>query len=94
MGSLEHLIHTLSLIAPAWFMALFCALSARFLLLSWLSASRWGVLKQTFWGGLLGTLTLLGGLWFWGVDGKMSTYGVLVLACATAQWLMCQSWRR
>jgi hypothetical protein len=75
-------------------MALFCALFARFALRSWLSASRLSVLAQTFWGGLLGSLTLLGCLWVWGADGKMATYGALVLVCATSQWLMCQGWRR
>ena len=94
MGPYEHLIHTFSFIAPAWWMALFCALSARFVLKGWLMPARWGVLKQTFWGGALGTFTLLGGLWLWGVDGKMATYAALVLVCATSQWLMCQGWRR
>ncbi|WP_233203484.1 hypothetical protein [Limnohabitans sp. B9-3] len=80
--------------APAWWMALLCALLARFALRGWLPASRWSVLKQTFWGGLMGTVTLLGGLWLWGADGKMATYGALVLVCATSQWLMSQGWRR
>jgi CDP-diglyceride synthetase len=94
MGPLEHVIHTFNFMAPAWWMALFCALFARFALRSWLSASRLSVLAQTFWGGLLGSLTLLGCLWVWGADGKMATYGALVLVCATSQWLMCQGWRR
>ncbi|WP_366887921.1 hypothetical protein [Rhodoferax sp.] len=33
-------------------------------------------------------LVLLGGLWFFGHDGKMATYAALVLACATSQWLL------
>jgi hypothetical protein len=94
MGPLEHVIHTFNFIAPAWWMALFCALLARFALRRWLSASRWSVIKQTFFGGVLGTIVLAGGVWFWGADGKMATYGALVLVCATAQWLMCQGWRR
>jgi hypothetical protein len=75
-------------------MALFCALSTRFLLRGWLLASRLSLLKQTFLGGLLGTGVLVGGLWLWAADGKMATYSCLVLVCATAQWLMCRGWRR
>jgi hypothetical protein len=70
MGPLEHVIHTFNFIAPAWWMALFCALLARFALRRWLSASRWSVIKQTFFGGVLGTIVLAGGVWLWGADGK------------------------
>jgi len=28
------------------------------------------------------------------VDGKMATWGALVLVAASAQWTMCQAWRR
>jgi hypothetical protein len=33
-------------------------------------------------------LVLLGGLWFFGRDGKMATYVVLVLASGSSQWLL------
>jgi hypothetical protein len=94
MGPSEHLIHALNFMAPAWWMAFVSAFLSRFVLRRWLSASRWSLLKQTIWGGVLGTGVLLGGLCLWGADGKMATYGALVVACATAQWLMCQGWRR
>jgi hypothetical protein len=36
---------------------------------------------------------LLGGLWFFGHDGKMATYAALVLACASSQWWMLRAAR-
>lgn len=51
-----------------------------------------------WWQGLVnviaGLLALAGGLWFWGNDGKLSTYLAMVLVCATSQWLMVGAWRR
>jgi hypothetical protein len=35
----------------------------------------------------------VGGLVLWGIDGKMATYSVMVVACATVQWLMCKAWQ-
>jgi len=43
-------------------------------------------------GAVLGSLVLIAGLVVWGVDGKMATYGVLVVVCASAQWVMCRGW--
>jgi hypothetical protein len=43
---------------------------------------------------VLGVAVLLAGLVVWGADGKMATWGALVLVSATSQWLMCQAWRR
>ncbi len=51
-----------------------------------------------WWQGLVnvvaGILVLAGGLWFWGNDGKLSTYMAMVAVCATSQWLMLGGWRR
>ena len=33
------------------------------------------------------------GLWFFGRDGKMTTYLALVLVGATSQWIMLRGWR-
>lgn len=41
----------------------------------------------------VGCAVLLAGLWFFGNDGKILTYGALVVACATSQWLWMRSWR-
>jgi hypothetical protein len=40
-----------------------------------------------------GALGLLGGLVFFGHDGKMATYAALVLSCASCQWVAAKAWR-
>ena len=94
MGPLDQLIHTFSFMAPAWGVALFCVLVARFTARWWLPLATWSLMKQTVVSGLVGTAVLTGGLVLWGADGKMATYSALVIACGTAQWLMCRAWRR
>jgi hypothetical protein len=94
MGPLEQIIHTLNFIAPAWGVALFCVLAARFTARWWLPLASWSVRKQTLVSGFLGTAVLACGLVVWGADGKMATYSVLVIVCGTAQWLMCRGWQR
>ena len=56
-------------------------------------------LKYSFWvrSGVLvvaGVFALGAGLWGFGRDGKMASYGLLLVAVATAQWLMAGGWRR
>jgi hypothetical protein len=93
MGPLEQVIHTFNFIAPAWGVAFFCVLLARLMARWWLPLARWGLLTQTLVSGVLGTAVLVGGLVLWGIDGKMATYSVMVVACATVQWLMCKAWQ-
>jgi hypothetical protein len=94
MGPLEQILHTFNFIAPAWGVALFCVLTARLTAHRGLPLASWSLMKQTLLSGVLGTAVLLGGLVLWSVDGKMATYSVLVIACGTAQWLMCKGWQR
>ena len=94
MGPLAQIIHTFSFIAPAWAVAVFCVLAARFAARRWLPLARWSLLKQTLVSGVVGTAVLTGGLVLWGVDGKMATYSALVIACGSVQWVMCGAWRR
>ena len=49
--------------------------------------SRWG------WTLLLNLGVASAGLVGWGADGKMATYGALVLTSALAQFLMWRGWR-
>ena len=93
MGPLEQIIHMLNFAAPAWGVALFCVWGARLALRPWLPKAALGVWPQMLLSSLLGTLVLLAGLWLFGVDGKMATYGALVLTCASLQWWMCGAWR-
>ena len=94
MGPYEQVIHLLGFIAPAFALAVLCAVAARFVGRGWLPKAPWGLLTQSLVSGASGTAVLLAGLWFFGVDGKMATYGALVLMCASVQWLMCRGWRR
>jgi len=94
MGPLEQIIYLLNFWVPAWWTALFCALSARVLTRWGVPRASWTLPRQLFVGGLSGSVVLLGGLVFWGSDGKMVTYGVLVTTCASVQWLMCRGWQR
>ena len=54
-------------------------------------APRWWV--QWLVLAAVGTVVLVAGLWVLGRDGKMLTYAVLVLACASGQWLLLRGWR-
>ena len=40
-----------------------------------------------------GALALVGGLLVFGRDGKMATYGALVLVSATLEWLLQKGWQ-
>lgn len=94
MGPYEQLFHVLNFMAPAWCLALLCALCARAMVRVGLPKAPWSMRAQVLTNGLLGVAVLLGGLALWGVDGKMATWGALVLVSASTQWLMCQAWRR
>jgi 4-hydroxybenzoate polyprenyltransferase len=43
---------------------------------------------------LAGMAVLTGGLLIGGQDGKMLTYTLLVLVCASLQWVFFRAWRR
>lgn len=45
------------------------------------------------WTFLLNLAVAGAGLALFGVDGKMATYGALVLASSLAQWAMWRAWR-
>jgi hypothetical protein len=94
MGPYEQIIHLLNFMAPAWAVALFAVLAARLLARSGLPLSPWSWRKQAVVGGGVGSAVLVGGLVFWGVDGKMATYSALVVVAGTLQWLMCKGWQR
>ena len=56
-------------------------------------------LKYSFWVRsvvlvVAGVFALGAGLWGFGRDGKMASYGLLLVAVATVQWLMAGGWRR
>ena len=50
--------------------------------------------RGRFWFNLgVGCLVLAGGLIFFGEDGKMATYALLVLSVGAAQWLLTRGWQ-
>ena len=91
MGPQDLSIHLLNFAAPAAFVAALMLLFSRILwskrpqALMW-----WSQLAINF--AVCLTASVLG-LWFFGRDGMMATYGALVLACATSQWVMQRGWR-
>jgi len=94
MGPFDQLLHAFNFMAPAWCLALMCALSARAMVRLGMPRAPWSLRTQVLVNTLLGIAVLVGGVLLSGVDGKMATWGVLLLVCATTQWLMCQAWRR
>lgn len=92
MPLLDFLIHLLSFVAPAFFIAVVLAAGARLVwrqrahLLPWYHMA--GV------NALLGILVLALGVVLSGQDGRMGTYALLVLAMGSCQWLMSGGWRQ
>ena len=80
-----------NLLAPALGVGFLLALGARFLGLRGNSRHGW------WWHGalnaLVGSLVIIAGLVYFGHDGKMATYGALVVACATTQFVSARAWR-
>ncbi len=91
MGPLDILNHLLNFVAPAAATALVLVLAGRLVgsrtpvALAWWA--RWTILFA------VGVATLAAGLVVWGRDGKMASYGMLVLACATCQWVLVRGWK-
>ena len=91
MGSLDLSIHLLNFAAPAAFVAALMLLLGRFLLSKRPSALMWWSHLAINFAVCLTASAL--GLWFFGRDGMMATYGALVLGGATSQWVMQGGWR-
>lgn len=86
MGPIDLLIHLLNFAAPALGVAVLTALAARLFMKKRPAAQ--SLYAQAAINFVVCLAVLLGGLWFFGNDGKMATYAALVLACATSQWWM------
>lgn len=84
MGPLDLLNHLLNFAAPALVVGLLLALVAPILYRKVpLALSLRAQVAINFVAGLV---TLVGGLVFFGRDGKMASYAAMVLACAASQW--------
>lgn len=84
MGPLAFLNHLVNLFVPALALAAAAAALARLVWRSELGASRWWRLAWP--AALLNALVTLAGLAWFGVDGKMATYGAMVAATALTLW--------
>jgi hypothetical protein len=92
MGPFEILDHLLNFFAPALGVALLLAVFSPFFMKKRSFASvNW---RQAAINFIVGASVLAGGLVFFGRDGKMLTYLVLVLAMATSQWWQLGGWKK
>lgn len=84
MGVLDSLFHLSNFFAPALCVGLVAAWLAKLLWRRELAqVSPWRMAASAV---LASSLVLIGGLLVTGHDGRMSTYGAMVLACALALW--------
>lgn len=91
MGPLDISLHLISFLAPALAVAGLVALAARVFMPSRAGLLAWWA--QFALNSIAGGAVLGAGLWYFGVDGKMATYAVLVAAVAACQWLCSRSWQ-
>jgi hypothetical protein len=84
MGPLDALIHLSNLIAPGLGLGLIAAALAKLFWRRELAAVAWRRLAT--WAAGASTVALLAGLVITGRDGRMGTYGAMVLTCAAALW--------
>lgn len=92
LSALDLFWHLCNFLAPAWVVA---ALMAGALKLLWRQEVRHRGWRQLWlWGGLGGSLGLLGALMLLGRDGRMAGYGLMILAIALPQWALAwgQGW--
>jgi NADH:ubiquinone oxidoreductase subunit 4 (subunit M) len=87
-GLLDHL---LNFMAPALVVSLLLALLSPLLIRKSRPHHTW--LKQAAINFVACTLALLAGLLVYGRDGKMATYALMVMVCASSQWFAAKAWR-
>ena len=92
MGFWSLLNHLLNFAAPAAVVALLLCLAARFFWRKEPPALAWPAQAALIFA--VGCAASLASLWWFGRDGRMAGYGALVLASASAQWLLLRGWRR
>ena len=91
MGPSDILLHVAGFLAPAAFLALVLPAACWLLLRSTRQRMPlWAQVALVFFGS---AVVLAAGLWWFGRDGKMATYGAMVAAAATLQWLAVRGWR-
>jgi uncharacterized protein (DUF2062 family) len=91
MHALTFLNHVLNFLAPAVFLSVLLALSAK---LMWRKANPLiNLWEQVLLNLVVGAVILGAGLVLSGRDGRLLTYAMLVLGMSISQWLMVRGWR-
>ena len=91
MGPLDLLNHVFNFLAPAVVVGLLLALLAPWLMRGMRSSRSWWV--QGTFNAVAGVAAMALGLWFFGNDGKMASYALLVLLAASSQWMGSKGWK-
>jgi len=84
MGPLDAVWHLLNFFAPAVGLGALCAAGAKLVWRRDLAGASWS--RLALWSGGASALVLVAGLVIFGRDGRMATYGGLVVASAAALW--------
>ncbi len=90
MGLLDALIHLANFFAPAIGLGTIAAVLVKGLW--WRDLRGVSTLRLARWAVMGATLALVGGLLIFGRDGKMATYGAMMVLCALA--LAWAGWKR
>jgi hypothetical protein len=83
-------LHLFNFVLPALAMAALMPWAGRWVM----GSDAWPLPRRMAVHAVAGVLVLTAGLVLHGHDGKMSTYLVLVLVAATAEWAMHRGWSR
>jgi len=86
MGLLDLILHAFNFAAPAFAVAVVLALVAPLFMPKGPKTRTW--IAQAAINFVAGLVALGAGLWFFGNDGKMASYGALLLACCLSQGLL------
>ena len=84
MGPLDLINHLLNFFFPALGLGALAAAGAKLIWRRELASTKWAHLARDC--SLAGAAMLVLGLWLWGRDGRMVTYGAMVLATAVVLW--------
>jgi hypothetical protein len=84
MGPLDAFWHALNFMLPGLVVAVVAASAAKLVWRRDLAAVPWH--RLALWAALAGVAALVGGLFLFGRDGKMATYGAVVVSAAAALW--------
>lgn len=84
MAAIDAFWHVVNLLAPAGSVAVIAACMARLLWRRQLASVSWR--RLVGWPAALSAIVIVAGLLMSGRDGRIVTYMIMVLACATGLW--------